>query len=83
VSIAFQTPKMDPNIMPYGRVKVIYGYGLIALLRQPAVFELRSKEEAAAAAVEFMQLHKDLLPGRQHNLLRRRATAAPDAAMST
>jgi hypothetical protein len=28
-----------------------------------AVFELPSKEEAVASAVEFMQLHKDLLPG--------------------
>jgi hypothetical protein len=28
-----------------------------------AVFELHSKEEAVASAVEFMQLHKDLLPG--------------------
>ena len=28
-----------------------------------AVFELPGKEEAVASAVEFMQLHKDLLPG--------------------
>ena len=28
-----------------------------------AIFELRSKEEAVASAVEFMQLHKDYLPG--------------------
>jgi hypothetical protein len=28
-----------------------------------AVFELHSKEEAVASATEFMQLHKDLLPG--------------------
>jgi hypothetical protein len=28
-----------------------------------AVFELKSKEEAVASAVEFMQLHKDHLPG--------------------
>ena len=28
-----------------------------------AIFELRDKEEAVAAAVEFMQLHKDLFPG--------------------
>ena len=28
-----------------------------------AVFELRNKEEALASAVEFMQLHKDLMPG--------------------
>ena len=28
-----------------------------------AIFELRSKEEAVASAVEFMQLHKDFMPG--------------------
>lgn len=28
-----------------------------------AVFELRNKEEALASAREFMQLHKDLMPG--------------------
>ncbi|HEY9348286.1 MAG TPA: YciI family protein [Inquilinus sp.] len=28
-----------------------------------AIFELHSKEEAVASAVEFMQLHKDLMPG--------------------
>src|SRR6202140_2739631 len=28
-----------------------------------AIFELRSKEEAVAAVTEFMQLHKDLMPG--------------------
>jgi hypothetical protein len=28
-----------------------------------AVFELHNKEEAVASAVEFMQLHKDFLPG--------------------
>jgi hypothetical protein len=28
-----------------------------------AIFELHSKEEAIASAVEFMQLHKDYLPG--------------------
>ena len=28
-----------------------------------AIFELHDKEEALASAVEFMQLHKDLLPG--------------------
>jgi len=28
-----------------------------------AVFELQGKEEAVASAVEFMQLHKDFLPG--------------------
>src|SRR4051812_41712789 len=28
-----------------------------------AIFELRDKEEAVAMAVEFMQLHKDHMPG--------------------
>jgi len=28
-----------------------------------AIFELRDKQEAVAAAVEFMQLHKDHMPG--------------------
>jgi hypothetical protein len=28
-----------------------------------AIFELRDKEEAVALAVEFMQLHKDFMPG--------------------
>jgi hypothetical protein len=28
-----------------------------------AILELRSKEEAVASALEFMQLHKDLMPG--------------------
>ena len=40
---------------PYAEAKeVIGGY---------AVFELKDKEEAVASAVEFMQLHKDYLPG--------------------
>jgi len=28
-----------------------------------AIFELKSKEEALASATEFMQLHKDFMPG--------------------
>jgi hypothetical protein len=28
-----------------------------------AIFELQGKEEALASATEFMQLHKDLMPG--------------------
>src|SRR6266852_4060560 len=41
--------------VPFGEAKeCIGGY---------AIFELRDKEEAVAAAVEFMQLHKDLMPG--------------------
>lgn len=39
---------------PFAEAKeVIGGY---------AIMELRNKEEAVASAVEFMQLHKDLLP---------------------
>lgn len=40
---------------PFAETKeVIGGY---------AVFDLNTKEEAVATAVEFMQLHRDLLPG--------------------
>jgi hypothetical protein len=40
---------------PFAETKeVIGGY---------AVFELKNKEEAVASAMEFMQLHKDHLPG--------------------
>jgi hypothetical protein len=40
---------------PYTEAKeVVGGY---------AVFELKDKQEALASAVEFMQLHKDHLPG--------------------
>jgi hypothetical protein len=40
---------------PFAEAKeVIGGY---------AIFELPGKEEALAAAKEFMQLHKDLMPG--------------------
>ena len=47
-----------------------------------AIFELRDKEEALASAKEFMQLHKDLMPGwegtcelrRVRRRLRREAT---------
>ena len=40
---------------PFAEAKeVIGGY---------AIFELKGKEEALASAKEFMQLHKDLMPG--------------------
>jgi hypothetical protein len=40
---------------PFAEAKeVIGGY---------AIFELRDKEEALASVKEFMQLHKDLMPG--------------------
>src|SRR6202035_2044228 len=42
-----------------------------------AIFELRDKEEAVAAAVEFMQLHKDHMPGWE-GTCEVRALAGPD-----
>ena len=42
-----------------------------------AIFELGSKEEAVALAVEFMQLHKDHMPGWQ-GTCEVRAFAGPD-----
>ncbi|MFB9263229.1 YciI family protein [Bradyrhizobium erythrophlei] len=42
-----------------------------------AIFELRSKEEAVALAVEFMQLHKDHMPGWE-GTCEVRAFAGPD-----
>lgn len=41
-----------------------------------AVFELRDKEEALASAREFMQLHRDLMPGWE-GTCELRAFAAP------
>ena len=41
-----------------------------------AVFELPGKEEAIASAKEFMQLHKDLMPGWQ-GVCELRAVAGP------
>jgi hypothetical protein len=41
-----------------------------------AVFELNGKDEALAAAKEFMQLHKDLFPGWE-GTCELRAFAAP------
>ena len=41
-----------------------------------AVFELPGKEEAVAMATEFMQLHKDLMPG-WHGTCEIRAFAGP------
>ncbi len=42
-----------------------------------AIFELRDREEAVAAAVEFMQLHKDHMPGWE-GTCEVRAFATPD-----
>jgi hypothetical protein len=45
-----------------------------------AIFELRNKEEALAAAVEFMQLHKDHMPGWE-GTCELRAFATPEHEM--
>jgi hypothetical protein len=48
-----------------GKLSVIDGPFIEAkeMIGGYAIFELRDKEEAVAMAVEFMQLHKDLMPG--------------------
>jgi hypothetical protein len=48
-----------------GKVKVLDGPFVEAkeVIGGYAIFEFRNKEEAVASAVEFMQLHTDLMPG--------------------
>ena len=48
-----------------GRLSVVDGPFVEAkeVIGGYAIFELQGKEEAVAMAVEFMQLHKDLMPG--------------------
>ncbi|MEO6842141.1 MAG: YciI family protein [Bradyrhizobium sp.] len=46
-----------------------------------AIFELRDKEEAVAAAVEFMQLHKEHMPGWE-GTCEVRSFATPGAEMA-
>ncbi|MGR4864440.1 YciI family protein [Caulobacter sp. LARHSG274] len=48
-----------------GKVSVVDGPFVEAkeVIGGYAIFEFRNKEEAVASAVEFMQLHKDLMPG--------------------
>ena len=48
-----------------GKLSVVDGPFVEAkeLIGGYAIFELRDKEEAVAAAVEFMQLHKEHMPG--------------------
>jgi hypothetical protein len=48
-----------------GRLSVIDGPFVEAkeVIGGYAIFELPGKEEALASATEFMQLHKDLMPG--------------------
>ena len=63
------------GLMPISQgAQVLIADGLLKVIDGPfaearevvggyAVFELKDKEEALASAVEFMQLHKDHLPG--------------------
>ena len=48
-----------------GRVRVLDGPFIEAkeVIGGYAIFELPGKQEAVASAVEFMQLHKDFMPG--------------------
>ncbi len=48
-----------------GQVSVLDGQFVEAkeVIGGYAIFEVQNKEEAVALAVEFMQLHKDLMPG--------------------
>ena len=48
-----------------GRLKVVDGPFIETkeVIGGYAIFELKGKEEAVALATEFMQLHKDFLPG--------------------
>lgn len=52
-------------VLKGGELKVIDGPFVEAkeVIGGYAIMEFRSKEEALAAAVEFMQLHKDYMPG--------------------
>src|SRR6202048_1143064 len=51
--------------IPGGKLSVVDGPCVEAkeVIGGYAIFELPGKEEAVAAAVEFMQLHKDFMPG--------------------
>ena len=48
-----------------GQIKVVDGPFIETkeVIGGYAIFELKGKEEAVALATEFMQLHKDFLPG--------------------
>ena len=48
-----------------GRLSVVDGPFVEAkeVIGGYAIFEFQNKEEAVASAVEFMQLHKDFMPG--------------------
>ena len=66
-----------------GKLSVIDGPFVEAkeLIGGYAIFELRDKEEAVAAAVEFMQLHKDHMP-EWEGTCEVRAFVTPGAEMS-
>jgi hypothetical protein len=66
-----------------GKLSVIDGPFVEAkeLIGGYAIFELRDKEEAVAAAVEFMQLHKEHMPGWE-GTCEVRAFVTPGAEMS-
>jgi hypothetical protein len=66
-----------------GKLSVVDGPFVEAkeLIGGYAIFELRDKEEAVAAAVEFMQLHKEHMPG-WDGTCEVRAFVTPGAEMS-
>ena len=66
-----------------GKLSVVDGPFVEAkeLIGGYAIFELRDKEEAVAAAVEFMQLHKEHMPGWE-GTCEVRAFVTPGAEMS-
>jgi hypothetical protein len=66
-----------------GKLSVVDGPFVEAkeLIGGYAIFELRDKEEAVAAAVEFMQLHKEHMPGWE-GTCEVRSFATPGAEMA-
>src|ERR1700739_2039474 len=66
-----------------GKLSVVDGPFVEAkeLIGGYAIFELHDKEEAVAAAVEFMQLHKEHMPGWE-GTCEVRAFVTPGAEMS-
>src|SRR3984893_4694531 len=54
-----------PGRIPDRQLRVVDGPFVEAkeVIGGYAIFELRGKEEAVASAKEFMQLHKDFMPG--------------------
>jgi hypothetical protein len=65
----------------HGKLSVVDGPFVEAkeLIGGYAIFELRDKEEAVAAAVEFMQLHKEHMPDWE-GTCEVRSFASPEAA---